>query len=117
MKAYSVAKVGECMLYISVDDITIEYSKAGELKKDAISEVLRSDRFLLQTKNRTVMGRSTLESTGDLVLTMLLQLEEEFGKVFTSAMASALLTRFDKNTVAKIAGAAIKHLEDGEEPK
>ncbi len=101
------------MNYIPVDDIMTYYSKAKRFQKEAISAVLRDGNFLVQTSQQTVMQELNIEEAGDLIITMLLQLEEEFGKAFTSSMASALLARFETDMIEKIARRAINNKEGG----
>jgi len=98
---------------IPVDDVAIDYSNASSLQREAVSAILHEGNFLLQTPQRTIMQKLTLEDVGDLIITMFLQLEEEFGKVFTSSMASALLARFDTATIEKLARRAIDNKEGG----
>lgn len=103
--------------HIPVDDISISYSEASPYQKDAVSAVLTDNKFIVQTPSKIVVSGLTMEQTGDLIMTMFLNLETEYGKAFTSAMASALLARFDEDAIGKIARRAILHLRGEDERK
>jgi hypothetical protein len=88
---------------LPVDDIGLVYGRADDLRKNAVSEVLRETSFLLSCEGGyTVIAGSNLEKTSSLISGLVVRLEREYGKAFTRALMQVVVSRLDLDEIKKV---------------
>ncbi len=85
---------------LPVDDIALVYGQVDALRKNSVSEILSEQAFLLSCeKGYTVVAGSNLEKTTDMFSALVVQLEREYGKAFTRALMTMILSRLTLDEV------------------
>jgi hypothetical protein len=101
--------------FIPVDDIALIYGKAEDLRKHAVSEVLRLEAFLLSSEGGyTVVAGSNLEKAADMFSGLIVQLEREYGKAFTRALVLSVLARLTYEEIRELIKVRFELSEGGE---